>query len=137
MTIHQEIPIALKLEYYGQYMGGLIDSKFNMTPLKGNIDNNEIISAFEFASEIKSLEDNFVLNAVVRIAFIITEKKHIDNNDCVDMMKLAIDYLKKLINTSVYPSLETIDIPYIEKDVLNDSMNTFLVEMNALGHFGS
>jgi NRPS condensation-like uncharacterized protein len=136
MIIHQEIPISLKLEYSGQYIGGLTDSKFNMKPLNGEIREQEIISVFEFASEITSGENDFILNAVVRIPFIIRDKKHIDTNDCIDIMKFAIKYLKTLINISVYPSLETIAIPEIEKDDLDDVMNTFLVEMNAIGKFG-
>lgn len=108
-----------------------------MTPLKGEIKEQEIICVFEFASEITSGENDFILSAVVSISFIIPDKKYIDNGDCVDIMKLAIKYLKSLINTSIYPSLETIEIPEIQKDILDDEMNTFLVEMNALGHFGS
>jgi len=137
MTIHQEIPIALRIDFSGQFLGGLTESKFNMTPLKGEIREQEIISVFEFASEINSFENDFNLTIAVRIPFIITDKKHIDNGDCADIMKMAIKYLKTIINASVYPSYEGIDIPEPEKKAFDDQMNKFLLEMNSAGHFYS
>lgn len=77
MPIQQLVPIALRLDFSGQCSGGLTESKFNITPLKSSIEEIEIISVFEFATEINSFENDFKLNATVRIPFIISDKRHI------------------------------------------------------------
>jgi hypothetical protein len=135
MPIQQLVPIALKLDFSEQFSGGLTDSKFRITPLKGSIEDIEIISVFEFATEINSLENDFKLNATVRIPFIISDKKHIDNDDCFEIMKFGKAYLEQLVNKSIYPSEESKIIAEPSFDVLSALMNTFLLEMNDKGFY--
>jgi hypothetical protein len=136
MNILQLIPLALRIEISGQLAGGLMDSKFHFEPLRCIMEGNEAISVFQFQSNVTSSENNFTLDAVVRIPFKIDGRTHIEYDDCVEMIKMGLSYIQNVANRAIFPSDELITIPLPEPDVLKSELNTFLEETNRDGCFG-
>ena len=135
MEIVQLSPIAFQLDFAGEYTSGIVNSTFVFKALRSKITETEIVTVFEFVASSAGLTNDFSLDISVRMPFIITGQKFIGNEDCLEIIKKGIDYLKKICNTSLYPLETSLDFAIPPLDIVKMEMKLFLEETNEHGSY--